>query len=250
MEKVTSSIPYNYITIKTTKSRIEKGLLAIPVSLISQFPKSDSKIYVLNDKGKEEAKTYTPYQSSSRECRIGGIRAFYSKYKIKDGDEIVIQILDEFKYKIIPEKSFNERIKKLENNFEKSINDIEAEQNIKNLSYATNKSSIEVIQSEFVRLSQKEIYKRKTKLIPSTKTKESVPASLRKILIFLYDGKCQISGFTFIMKNGNPYFEIHHIDSSKGNHIKIYLLSVLIFMLNLLILILNIILIQIVGYGR
>jgi len=220
MEKVTSSIPYNYITIKTTKSRIEKGLLAIPVSLISQFPKSDSKIYVLNDKGKEEAKTYTPYQSSSRECRIGGIRAFYSKYKIKDGDEIVIQILDEFKYKIIPEKSFNERIKKLENNFEKSINDIEAEQNIKNLSYATNKSSIEVIQSEFVRLSQKEIYKRKTKLIPSTKTKESVPASLRKILIFLYDGKCQISGFTFIMKNGNPYFEIHHIDSSKGNHIK------------------------------
>ncbi len=220
MKKVTSSIPYNYITIKTTKSRIGKGLLAIPVSLISQFPKLASKIYVLNDKGQEEEKTYTPYQSSSRECRIGGLKAFYSKYKIKDGDEIVIQILDEGKYKVIPEKIFNERIKKLENNFEKSLNDIEIEKNIQNLSYATNKSSIEVIQSEFVRMSQKEIYERKIKLIPSSKIKENVSASLRKILIVLYGGKCQISGFTFIMKNGNPYFEIHHIDSVKGNHIK------------------------------
>jgi len=220
MKKATSSIPYNYITIKTTKSRIGKGLLAIPVSLISQFPKLASKINVLNDKGQEEEKTYTPYQSSSRECRIGGLKAFYSKYKIKDGDEIVIQILDEGKYKIIPEKIFNERIKKLENNFEKSLDDIEIEKNIQNLSYATNKSSIEVIQSEFVRMSQKEIYERKIKLIPSSKIKENVSASLRKILIVLYGGKCQISGFTFIMKNGNPYFEIHHIDSVKGNHIK------------------------------
>ena len=220
MKKVNCSIPYNYITIKTTKSRIDKGLLAIPVSLVSKFPKSDSKIYLLDDKGKEEAKTYTPYHSSSRECRIGGLKAFYSKYKIKDGDEIVIQIIDVGKYKIIPEKYFNERIRKLESNFEKSINDKEAEQNIQNLSYATNKYSIEVIQSEFVRLSKKEIDERKTKLIPPTKTKENVPASLRKMLIVLYGGKCQISGFTFIMKNGNPYFEIHHIDSLKGNHIK------------------------------
>ena len=79
MKKINSKIPFNYITIKTTKSRIDKGLLAIPVSLIYLFPKSSTKIYLLNDEGKEETKNFTPYNSTSRECRIGGLKNFYQK---------------------------------------------------------------------------------------------------------------------------------------------------------------------------
>ncbi len=52
MKKIQSKIPANYITIKTTKSRIEKGLLASPVSLIDVFPQKGSTIVILNEKGK------------------------------------------------------------------------------------------------------------------------------------------------------------------------------------------------------
>ena len=39
MQKQKSEISFDYITLKTTKGRIAKGLLAIPVSLIDIFPK-------------------------------------------------------------------------------------------------------------------------------------------------------------------------------------------------------------------
>jgi hypothetical protein len=39
MQKVQSEIEYNYITIKITQSRINKGLLSIPVSLLDRFLK-------------------------------------------------------------------------------------------------------------------------------------------------------------------------------------------------------------------
>ena len=106
MKKVKSELPLSYVTIKTTKSRIDKGLLAIPVSLVDVFPKNSNKIYLVNEIGIVEAKSFTPYNSSSRECRIGGLRAFYDNYKVSDGDELVLQLLDDDKFRIIPEKLF------------------------------------------------------------------------------------------------------------------------------------------------
>jgi len=220
MKKVKSSIPFDYITVKTTKSRIEKGLLAIPVSLVDLFPKNTSKITLLNERGKEEAKSFTQYNSSSRECRIGGLKEFYLKNKIKDGDELVIQLLDDAKFKIIPENIFERQISDLEYKIDKSVNNNEFENDILELSKITNKPFDDVIKHEFVRLTRQEISPRKNRIIPQIKIKENVPASLRKILSELYKGKCQVSNFTFLMKNGNPYFEIHHIDPLKGNHFK------------------------------
>lgn len=106
MKKVKSDLPLNYITIKVTKSRINKGLLAIPVSLIDLFPKKSNKIFLVNEYGKVETKSFTQYNSSSRECRIGGLRSFYDNYKIIDGEELVIQLIDDNKFRIIPEKYF------------------------------------------------------------------------------------------------------------------------------------------------
>lgn len=36
----------------------------------------------------------------------------------------------------------------------------------------------------------------------------------------IYHGECQLTGFTFITMNGNPYFEIHHITPDFGHHLK------------------------------
>ena len=61
MKKIKTDIPFNYITVKTTKSRIDKGLLAIPSSLIHVFPKNNSKIVIINESGNEEIKNFTAY---------------------------------------------------------------------------------------------------------------------------------------------------------------------------------------------
>ena len=220
MKKIRTDIPLNYITIKTTKSRIDKGLLAIPVSLTEMFPKSANNIYLIDENGKEEKKSFTPYNSSSRECRIGGLKSFYEKYNISDGEELVIQLLDEEKYKIVPEKLFENILMENLCEIEKIDNDNLLEEKLNLISKFTNSTKQEILKNEFVRLSNNEIKERKSYKKPSTTTRENVPLSLRKILLNLYEGKCQVSNFSFLMKNGLPYFEIHHIDALKGNHFK------------------------------
>lgn len=220
MKKINSQIPFDYITIKTTKSRIDKGLLAIPVSLIDLFPKTSTKIFLLNEKGGGEVKSFTPYNSSSRECRIGGLKEFYTKNKIKDGDELVIQLLDDDKFKIIPERIFKNQVMNLESKIEKSKDEKETDNFLNQLSQITNKNCKEVLKSEFVRLSNNEISERKSKKITKSRVNEKVSISIKKILLELYEGRCQVSGFTFLMRNGIPYFEIHHIYPSIGNHLK------------------------------
>lgn len=69
-------------------------------------------------------------------------------------------------------------------------------------------------------LAKEEIKPREIVSKKQTKAKEKVPLSIRKILLELYKGKCQVTGFTFLMKNGQPYFEIHPLDAEKGNHPK------------------------------
>ncbi len=220
MKITNSNVPYDYITIKTTKSRIEKGLLAIPVSLIDLFPKNSSTLLLINEGGREEIKNFTPYNSSSRECRIGGMRGFYSKYNIKDGDELVIQLLDDQKFKIVPERLFTQQIKQLEESLEESPTEEESTTLIEKISGVVNKKPIEVIIGEYSRMATDEISERKKISKTSLTVRESVPSSSRRILLEIYKGKCQVTQFTFLTKIGTPYFELHHIDPSKGNHFK------------------------------
>jgi hypothetical protein len=220
MKKIKTNIPFNYLTIKITKSRIDKGLLSIPVSLIDYFPKQTAKIFLIDENGKEKIKTFTPYKSSSRECRISGLSNFYKRFGVKDGDELVIQFLSDNKIRLFPEDYFKNNILLSLNNFENSIDEEEIENKLYLISELSNIHKDEIIRNEFVRLSMKQIPERKTHVTDKVKSKESVPPSLRKILMYLYRGKCQISNFTFLMKNTNPYFEIHHINSFKGNHFK------------------------------
>ena len=41
---------------------------------------------------------------------------------------------------------------------------------------------------------------------------------IRVLLQELHDGKCQLCSFTFEKRNGEPYFEIHHLDPGVGHH--------------------------------
>jgi hypothetical protein len=67
MQKVKNEIGYSYVTLKITRSRINKGLLAIPVSLLDKFPKEKQKITIFfDDEEKSSIKNFTPYNSSSQ----------------------------------------------------------------------------------------------------------------------------------------------------------------------------------------
>jgi len=220
MIRVKTEVPLSYITIKTTKSRIDKGLLAIPVSLIDLFPKSSSKIYIINDQGTEEAKNFTSYNSSSGECRIGGLKAFYQQYQVKDGNEIVIIKADEGRYKIIPEDIFKSKMLGSMIKIENAENEEQIEIELKSICSLAVTNKKDLLLNEFVRLAGLKIEDRRIKSPKSSSSKEQVPPILRKILLNLYEGKCQLTQFTFLMRNQNPYFEIHHINPLLGNHVK------------------------------
>lgn len=81
-----SEINYNYATIKITQSRIDKGLIAIPVSLAKWFPDKIDTIQVhLSDSPVSQARHYSSYSSSTRECRIGGMKQWLRQNNIKIG---------------------------------------------------------------------------------------------------------------------------------------------------------------------
>ena len=104
-----SEIGYSYVTIKMTQGRINKGLIAIPVSLAKWFPDHNGVIQVyFDDSTVLHTKKYSSYNSTTRECRIYGMREWFEKNKIKNGDEIVIQVIDKdnFKYRLVNESNF------------------------------------------------------------------------------------------------------------------------------------------------
>lgn len=221
MKKIESKIPYNYKTIKVTQSRLNKGLLAIPVSLIDYFPKDERNVYVtFGNKEEVNIKKFTPYSSSSRECRIGGMKTFYERFHVSDGDELVVQFIDKGKYRILTETQFESFVLGTENQLDEAKNEYEADSKITQISKFTNLSFDKVVLNEFFRLSKNEIKERKYSKTNFTQTKESVPPFMRRILGNIYQGKCQITGFGFLKRDGTPYFELHHINPDLGHHPK------------------------------
>ena len=77
-----SQINYSYATIRLTQSRIDKGLIAVPAALAKWFPdhNADIEIY-LNDSPISHSKRYSSYSSSTKECRIGGVRRWFEKWR-------------------------------------------------------------------------------------------------------------------------------------------------------------------------
>lgn len=219
-----SEITYDYSTVRITRSRIEKGLIAIPLSLYKWFPRYNTTIKVfIDDSSVFHNKHYSSYTSSTRECRIGGMLGWFKENKIKDGSEVVVQLVDKEKYiyRLIPEHRFIHKTQELQKNLDNSKDEIEASDTIYNLSRWTDLDKAKVTLREYRRIvDNMPIEERRYISKRSRQARENVPPSLRVLLGDIYRGHCQVCNFWFMKKNGEPYFETHHIDTSKANHPK------------------------------
>ncbi len=225
-KKVTekSLINYDYKTIRITKSRIEKGLLAIPKSFSNYLPKSNQKIKVyLNDTANPEIKTFSSFDSSTNENRIGGLKEWFYENKVKDGDELVLQILDKdnFIYRLIKEEDFLRITEVYQNDFDSSKDDKVAADKIELISNITQIDKTKLMFNEFLRLSKYSNEEVRKRLKSSNRfSREKTPSSIRLILGNIYKGHCQVCSFTFLKQDKNPYYEIHHLDAMLGHHPK------------------------------
>ncbi|MEA3432416.1 MAG: HNH endonuclease signature motif containing protein [candidate division WOR-3 bacterium] len=219
-----SRIFYNYSTIRITQSRIDKGLIAIPMALVSWFPEYNTSIQVyLDDSLLPKTKTYTSYKSSTHESRIGGLAEWFRKNDIRDGDEIVIQLIDRANhiYRLIPERNFLVKTQVLQKDFDRSEDETEASDKIENLAEWTNSEKGMAVFSEYSRLIEATAVQEREYVDRSfSQAREGVPNNLRVLLRAIYKGHCQLCGFTFLKRDNTPYFEIHHIHPSIGNHPK------------------------------
>ena len=222
--RLQSDVTYNYVTITITQSRIDKGLLAIPVGLAESFPKENKDIEVyLSDSAMPQQKRYSSYNSTTHECRIGGLKEWFVQNNIERGQEVVVQFLDKqhFSYRLIPEKEFVLTTKHLQKDFDSAGSEIEAFSKVKTLSKWTLSDESEVVINEYQRLAINSLpgdrrYVKKS----SSRSRENLPANLRILLSKIYQGHCQICDFWFLRRDNQPYFEVHHLNPQMGHHPK------------------------------
>lgn len=219
-----SKINYSYATIKITQSRIDKGLIAIPVALAERFPDHNETIQIyLNDSPTSQTKNFSSYNSSTRECRIGGLKQWFQQNDIRSGDEIVIKFIDKerFNYRLIPERNFVLQTRDLQHSFDISETEQEASDKITNLSQWIQINKDEVVFNEYYRLANTLPTRERKYVRKSTdRARESIPYNLRALLRDIYKGHCQVCNFWFLKKDKIPYFEVHHLDPLSGHHLK------------------------------
>ncbi|MBN2089949.1 HNH endonuclease [candidate division KSB1 bacterium] len=219
-----SPVNYNYSSIKLTYSRINKGLLAIPRSLKEFFPSFNTTLQIFFDNSASaELKPFTALTSSTRESRIGGLKNWFEKNAMKDGDDVIIQIIDtkNYIYRLIYESFFIHQTHIFQEKFDSAKTEAEVSEILQALADWTITDFNHVVLNELYRLSlNQEILDRKIVEIKPQRRRESVPSNLKVSLLQLYEGHCQICNFTFLKKDATPYFEIHHIKPEKGNHPK------------------------------
>ncbi|MDR0521203.1 MAG: HNH endonuclease [Planctomycetaceae bacterium] len=149
------------------------------------------------------------------------MKQFYADNQIKDGDELVLQRFDNDTFRLMPETTFSRQYQQSISLLETCQDDETVQQTLKETEKLVNISADKILENEFIKLANVSgAPERKIKETKSISKRENVPLYLRRILQSVYEGKCQITQFTFLMKNGNPYFEIHHIIPEWGNHIK------------------------------
>lgn len=219
-----SEINYDYKTIRITKSRIEKGLLAIPRGFSNCLPRSNQRIKIyFDDSSNPQSKTFSSYYSTTNENRIGGLKNWYFENQIREEDELILQILDKekFVYRLFTEQTFLKKAKEFQIDFDNSKDDKIASEKIEQISNLTRVEKAKIIFNEFLRLakySNDEIRKRIK--VPNRLNKEKIPPNIRIVLGNIYKGYCQVCSFSFLKRDNFPYYEIHHLEPNIGHHPK------------------------------
>jgi 5-methylcytosine-specific restriction endonuclease McrA len=210
-------------TIRATASRLEKGLLAIPQKFTGWFPGEKGQIQVVfDDEEKAKALTFHPYDPTVKENRIFGLAHWFSKRGVREGDliSITLEDLDRRLYRIVLDRFIREReVQKARQKLQAAPTDSEANQEFGRLSRLTRKRPRELAQEELLRIAQESPRRPRPRASPgAAERREAVPSGIRVLLGELHHGKCQLCSFTFEKRNGEAYFEIHHLDPAVGHH--------------------------------
>ena len=210
-------------TIRASASRLDKGLLAIPQKFRNLFPDKRSEIQVVfDDEESVRAVTFQPYDSVVKENRIFGLRRWFSKRDVREGDliSVAIENPDRRLYRIALDRYVLERQEqRARQGLEAAQTDSEADRQLTLLSQLTRRRPRAVAKEELLRIAgQSEPMPRPTVLPRVAERHEVVPSGIRVLLRELHDGKCQLCSFTFEKRNGEPYFEVHHLDPGVGHH--------------------------------
>ena len=212
-----------HFTIRLSASRLEEGLLAIPQKFKDWFPGEKGQIEVVfDDEEKAKALTFFPNDPKVKENRIFGLGRWFSKRNVRDGDliSITLEDLDRGLYRIALDRFVRERgEQKARQKLQAARTDVEAEHELNALSRLTKKRPRQVAQEELLRIAQQTPRQPRPRVFPRTAERhEVVPSGIRVLLRELHNGKCQLCSFTFEKRNGEPYFEIHHLDPEVGHH--------------------------------
>lgn len=195
---------------KLTKSRIEKRLLAFSRKFQRLFPSTPGKAKVFpHDSQASQRKPYTPFESTTRKCRIYNLRSWFLKHKVEvsDWEEVIVETTgyclifrqrteEEAKYRQQPQSAKTEK---------------QTEDASKKLTQARPRSVKKVAMEGSERLSR-QVWERKRIMLAPRNRYEGVPASLRTLLKIVHGGRCQICGFTSLKCDDKPYFEVHRVD--------------------------------------
>jgi hypothetical protein len=212
-----------HFTIRVSASRLEKGLLAIPQRFRSLFPRERCQIKVLLDDGdKPEVVTFHPSDPVVKETRIFGLARWFSKRNVQEGELVTITIEDSGKqiYRIALDRFIRERQEKqTRQRLRSAQTDAAAKQELSTLARLTGKRPRQLAEEELMRIAQKSPYQPRPRVLAAASNRfEGVPSGIRTLLRELHEGKCQVCSFTFEKRDGNPYFEIHHLDPEVGHH--------------------------------
>lgn len=209
--------------IRASASRLDKGFLAIPQKFKGWFPVGKGQIQVIfDDEERPRTVTFHPYDPVGKENRIFGLRNWFSKRDVREGDLISITREDPHKhlYRIALDRFVQERQEqKARQGLQTATTDSEAERELGALSRLTGKRPRELAQDELLRIAHDAARQPRPRVfLNAAERHEGVPSGIRILLRELHDGKCQICSFTFEKRNGEPYFEIHHLDPRVGHH--------------------------------
>ena len=210
-------------TIRSSASRIDKGLLAIPQRFKGLFPEMRGPIGVFFDDGEDlNELTFQPYDRVVKENRVLGLAGWFSTRGVRKGDLISITIEDQGRrlYRFALDRYVLER-RELEarQGLEAAETESEADRQLVLLSQLARSRPRAVAKEELLRIaSTSAIAPRPTVLPPVAERHEVVPSGIRVLLRELHGGKCQLCSFTFEKRSGGPYFEVHHLDPGIGHH--------------------------------
>jgi len=210
-------------TIRASSSRLEKGLIAIPQRYNDHFPRERGPIQIVFD-DERDAKplTFHPFDRVVKESRIFGLGHWFSNRGVREGDQISITLEDPNRrvYRIALDRYVREREEQRARvKLHAAKTDSEAEQGVDALSRMTKKGPRALAHDELARIAQESARRPRPKIDPGPAERhEGVPAAIRVLLRELHGGKCQLCSFTFEKRNGEPYFEVHHLDPEIGHH--------------------------------